>query len=47
MRLSFGRYLAYDSVIHRMDPRIKLCMIIAMIAAVFFQMPLQGMWFWE
>ena len=36
MRLSFGRYLAYDSIIHRMDPRLKLIMIISLIVCIFF-----------
>ncbi|AGM24770.1 energy-coupling factor transporter transmembrane component T family protein [Spiroplasma chrysopicola] len=36
MRLSFGRYIAYDSVIHRMDPRLKLFMLLTLMVAIFF-----------
>lgn len=36
MRLAFGRYLAYDSIIHKMDPRIKLAMMFILIATIFF-----------
>ncbi|ATG97201.1 energy-coupling factor transporter transmembrane component T family protein [Mesoplasma lactucae] len=36
MRLSFGRYIPMNSVIHRMDPRFKLAMIILLIVAIFF-----------
>lgn len=36
MRLTFGRYIPLNSVVHRMDPRFKLAMIILLIVAIFF-----------
>jgi len=36
MRLTFGRYIPTNSVIHRLDPRFKLVMIILLIVAIFF-----------
>ncbi|WP_342252535.1 energy-coupling factor transporter transmembrane component T [Spiroplasma endosymbiont of Amphibalanus improvisus] len=42
MRLSFGRYIPKDSIIHRMDPRLKLFMLITLIATVFFRIGFTG-----
>ncbi|WP_368486272.1 energy-coupling factor transporter transmembrane protein EcfT [Spiroplasma sp. DGKH1] len=42
MRLSFGRYIAYNSPIHRMDPRVKLFMLIALMASIFFSTGFTG-----
>ncbi|QBQ08109.1 cobalt ABC transporter permease [Spiroplasma gladiatoris] len=42
MRMVFGRYMPYNSVIHKMDPRVKLLMIILLIAAVFFPIGFTG-----
>ncbi|AHI54128.1 cobalt ABC transporter permease [Spiroplasma sabaudiense Ar-1343] len=42
MRMVFGRYMAYNSVIHRMDPRLKLFMILSMIIALFFPVGFTG-----
>ncbi|AXK51039.1 energy-coupling factor transporter transmembrane component T family protein [Spiroplasma alleghenense] len=42
MRMVFGRYMPYNSVIHRMDPRLKLFMILAMILALFFPVGFTG-----
>ncbi|KAF5295656.1 hypothetical protein FQA39_LY12829 [Lamprigera yunnana] len=36
MRITFGRYIPRNSVIHRMDPRLKLGMIILLIVSIFF-----------
>lgn len=36
MRMVFGRYMPYNSIIHKMDPRLKLFMIISLIVCVFF-----------
>lgn len=35
MHLSFGRYLPSNSIIHRLDPRIKLLSIFLLIASIF------------
>ncbi|QGS52343.1 energy-coupling factor transporter transmembrane component T family protein [Spiroplasma tabanidicola] len=42
MRMVFGRYMPYNSVVHRMDPRIKLFMVIALIVAVFMPVGFTG-----
>ncbi|AOG60789.1 cobalt ABC transporter permease [Spiroplasma helicoides] len=42
MRMVFGRYMPYNSVIHKMDPRVKLFMIICLIVAVFFPIGFTG-----
>ncbi|AGR42454.1 energy-coupling factor transporter transmembrane component T family protein [Spiroplasma diminutum] len=42
MRMVFGRYMPYNSMIHRMDPRLKLFMIIALIVVVFFPIGYTG-----
>ncbi|AHI53275.1 energy-coupling factor transporter transmembrane component T family protein [Spiroplasma culicicola] len=42
MRMVFGRYMPYNSIIHKMDPRIKLLMIISLIVAVFFSIGFAG-----
>lgn len=36
MKVSFGRYLPLNSIIHRVDPRIKLLVLICLIASLFF-----------
>ncbi|AKU80240.1 energy-coupling factor transporter transmembrane component T family protein [Spiroplasma turonicum] len=42
MRMVFGRYMSYNSVIHKMDPRLKLLMIISLIVVVFFPIGFTG-----
>lgn len=42
MRMVFGRYMPYNSVIHKMDPRIKLFMTICLIVVVFFPIGFTG-----
>lgn len=42
MRLSFGRYIAYNSLIHRMDPRVKLLMLISLMISIFFSTGFTG-----
>ncbi|AGR41584.1 energy-coupling factor transporter transmembrane component T family protein [Spiroplasma taiwanense] len=42
MRMVFGRYMPYNSIIHKMDPRLKLFMIIALIVVVFFPIGFTG-----
>ncbi|WP_342264169.1 energy-coupling factor transporter transmembrane protein EcfT [Spiroplasma endosymbiont of Clivina fossor] len=42
MNISFGRYLPYNSLVHRLDPRIKMLSIIALIAAVFINTGFTG-----
>ncbi len=36
-RLSIGRYVAYDTFIHRLDPRNKILALILLMVAIFFQ----------
>ncbi len=40
--IALGRYIPYDTIIHRMDPRTKLLLMIAMLVAVFFPLT-----YWE
>lgn len=42
MRITFGRYLPGKSIIHRMDSRLKLLMIIMLIIAVFLPIGYTG-----
>ncbi|QVK04991.1 energy-coupling factor transporter transmembrane component T family protein [Mycoplasma mycoides] len=42
MRISFGRYIPKNSLIHKMDPRLKLFMIMVLIISVFFPIGLTG-----
>lgn len=42
MRMVFGRYMPYNSLIHKMDPRLKLLMIIVLIVSVFFPIGFSG-----
>ncbi|EXU60693.1 energy-coupling factor transporter transmembrane component T family protein [Mycoplasma mycoides] len=42
MRISFGRYIPKNSLIHKMDPRLKLFMIMVLIVSVFFPIGLTG-----
>lgn len=42
MRMTFGRYMPYNSIIHKMDPRIKLFMTISLIVVVFFPLGFTG-----
>ncbi|ASP28682.1 energy-coupling factor transport system permease protein [Spiroplasma corruscae] len=42
MRMVFGRYMSYNSVIHKMDPRMKLLMIVSLIIVVFFPIGFTG-----
>ncbi|MGI6378341.1 energy-coupling factor transporter transmembrane protein EcfT [bacterium] len=42
MNIALGRYIPYDSIIHRLDPRTKLLALIALLVAIFFKLS-----FWE
>lgn len=42
MRLSVGRYVPFNSIIHRMDPRIKLFCLILLIACIFIRTGFTG-----
>ncbi|PPE06113.1 energy-coupling factor transporter transmembrane component T family protein [Williamsoniiplasma lucivorax] len=42
MRLTFGRYIPTNSIIHKMDPRFKFVMIICLIVAVFMPIGYTG-----
>ncbi|WP_342258821.1 energy-coupling factor transporter transmembrane component T [Spiroplasma endosymbiont of Dioctria linearis] len=42
MRMVFGRYMPYNSIIHKMDPRLKLFMIISLIVVVFLPIGYTG-----
>ncbi|ATZ17035.1 cobalt ABC transporter permease [Williamsoniiplasma luminosum] len=42
MRLTFGRYIPTNSIIHKMDPRFKFVMIICLIIAVFMPIGYTG-----
>ena len=42
MRLSVGRYVPFNSIIHRMDPRIKLFSLILLIACIFIRTGFTG-----
>ncbi|ARU91112.1 cobalt ABC transporter permease [Spiroplasma clarkii] len=42
MRMVFGRYMPYNSTIHKMDPRVKLFMIVCLIIVVFFPVGFTG-----
>lgn len=42
MRISFGRYIPKNSLIYKMDPRLKLFMIMVLIVSVFFPIGLTG-----
>ena len=34
--IALGRYIPYDTIIHRLDPRTKLLLMIALLVAIFF-----------
>lgn len=36
MKISFGRYLPLNSIIHKVDPRIKLVVLLSLIVSVFW-----------
>ena len=42
MKISFGRYLPLNSIIHRLDPRIKLVVLICLIVSIFFKSAFEG-----
>ncbi|ATZ18551.1 cobalt ABC transporter permease [Williamsoniiplasma somnilux] len=42
MRVTFGRYIPTNSIIHKMDPRMKLFMILLLIVSVFFPIGFTG-----
>lgn len=42
MKVSFGRYLPLNSIIHKIDPRIKLVVLIALIVSIFFNTGFTG-----
>ncbi|WP_338983286.1 energy-coupling factor transporter transmembrane component T [Spiroplasma endosymbiont of Othius punctulatus] len=42
MRMVFGRYIPNNSIMHKMDPRLKLLMIIVMIVVLFFPIGFTG-----
>ncbi len=35
-KITLGRYIPLDSVVHRMDPRAKICAMLIMLIAIFF-----------
>lgn len=43
MKMTLGRYMAYKSPIHKMDPRLKLFMLICLIASIFFSSGFTGL----
>lgn len=43
MKMTLGRYMAYKSPIHKMDPRLKLFMLMCLIAAIFFGSSFTGL----
>ena len=36
--LTFGRYVPYNTVVHRLDPRSKILMMILLLVSIFFRM---------
>ncbi|AHB36740.1 cobalt ABC transporter permease [Spiroplasma apis B31] len=42
MRMVFGRYMPHNSIIHKMDPRIKLFMILCLIVIIFLKIGFTG-----
>ncbi|WP_308150219.1 energy-coupling factor transporter transmembrane component T [Spiroplasma sp. AdecLV25b] len=42
MKISFGRYLPLNSIVHRVDPRIKLVVLICLIVSIFFHTGFEG-----
>ena len=40
--ITLGQYYPVDSVIHRLDPRIKICLTVLMIVCVFISQNLVG-----
>lgn len=42
MKVSFGRYLPLNSIVHKIDPRIKLVVLIALIVSIFFNTGFTG-----
>lgn len=42
MKISFGRYLPLNSIIHKIDPRIKLVVLISLIVSIFFNTGFTG-----
>ena len=42
MKVTFGRYLPLNSIIHKVDPRIKLVVLISLIVSVFFNTGFTG-----
>ncbi|QHX36152.1 cobalt ABC transporter permease [Spiroplasma sp. TIUS-1] len=42
MRMTFGRYIPNNSIMHKMDPRLKLLMIIVMIVVLFLPIGFTG-----
>lgn len=42
MRVTFGRYIPTNSIIHKIDPRLKLFMILLLIVSVFFPIGFTG-----
>lgn len=42
MKVSFGRYLPLNSIIHKVDPRIKLVVLISLIISIFFNTGFTG-----
>ncbi|EOA07146.1 ABC transporter, permease component (predicted cobalt transport) [Mycoplasma yeatsii 13926] len=42
MRISFGRYIPKNSLIHKMDPRLKMFMVIFLIVSIFFPIKFTG-----
>lgn len=42
MKVSFGRYLPLNSIIHKVDPRIKVVVLISLIVSIFFNTGFTG-----
>ena len=42
MRLTLGRYIPYNSIIHKMDPRLKLLGLIFLIVSIFLKTHFTG-----
>ena len=34
--ITLGKYLPYDSIVHRMDPRAKIMVLLIVLISIFF-----------
>lgn len=41
--IALGRYIPYDTFVHRLDPRTKILAMIALMISIFFKFPSVGM----